>query len=77
VYVWQQHVCAAARRGRDGVWGGEGDRSGDLPPWFGRLRAWVGRQYDVDPAASCQVHLPPRAPDSRHSQHEDDDARVV
>lgn len=30
VYVWQQHVCAAARRGRDGVWGGEGDRSGEL-----------------------------------------------
>lgn len=29
VYVWQQHVCAAARRGCDGVWGGEGDRGGE------------------------------------------------
>ena len=30
VYVWQQHVCAAARWGRDGVRGREGDRSGEL-----------------------------------------------
>lgn len=29
VYVWQQHVCAAARRGCDSVWGGEGDRGGE------------------------------------------------
>lgn len=29
VYVWQQHVCAAALRGCDGVWEGEGDRGGE------------------------------------------------
>ena len=29
VYVWQQHVCSAARRGCDGVWDGEGDCGGE------------------------------------------------
>lgn len=30
VYVWQQHVCAAARRGCDHVWDGEGDCCGEM-----------------------------------------------
>lgn len=29
VYVWQQHVCAAAHRGCHGVRQGEGDRGGE------------------------------------------------
>ncbi|KAI3358823.1 hypothetical protein L3Q82_015220, partial [Scortum barcoo] len=37
-------------------------------------QAWVGRHFVYDPAASCQVHLPPRASPSRHSQQVDDDA---
>ncbi|KAG7219310.1 hypothetical protein INR49_010372 [Caranx melampygus] len=39
--------------------------------------AWVGRHFDGDPAASRQVHLSPLAQNPRHSQHEDDDARMA
>lgn len=42
VYVWQQHVCAAARRGCDGVRDTKGDRGGESDLNVPRLQRSLG-----------------------------------
>lgn len=58
VYVWQQHVCAAARRGRDCVRDGGGDCDGESAFLFYLYSSWS----DLVGVQSVFVSAPWRVP---------------